>query len=104
MLNIWKQNNGSKATYSSLITIFEQAGYLHYANEVRKIAQRSANDGETGGSGEDYLQKVQPPTYPTYKPQPPSQLPPEPPNSTEAYVIVDEEHLPKGESWTNFRY
>ena len=37
-LEKWKQYNGSKATYRSLIVALEQAGHKDYAETVRKIA------------------------------------------------------------------
>ena len=90
-LHIWKERNGSKATYTKLIKIFEQAGYKSYVDEVRKIAHISNSD--TDGSGEEeYPQIEQPQTYPDYKPH---QVPQSTtaPKSTEVYVMVEEENI-----------
>ena len=90
----WKIKNGSKATYAKLIKIFEQAGYKNYADEVRKIAHVSNSDtDDTSGSGEE-----QPQTYPDYKPHlvPHIPQPMTSTESTEVYVMVKEENLPKG--------
>ena len=96
-LQTWKQRNGSKATYSKLIKIFERAGYRNHADKLRKIAE--ASDSETddsSGSGEEQSPIEQPQTYPPYKQQSLSQLPPATPQSTETYVIINEENLPEG--------
>ena len=93
----WKQRNGSEATYSKLIKIFERAGYKNLADEVRKLTK--ASDSETddsSGSGEEQSQTEQPQTYPPYKQQSLSQLPPATLQSTETYVITNEENLPEG--------
>ena len=82
-----------------MIKIFEQAGYKIYADEVRKIAHISNSDtDDSSGSGEEHLQIEQPPAYPDYKlhalpqvPQPMTST-----ESTEVYVMVKEENLPKG--------
>ena len=60
----WKQRNGSKATYTKLIKIFERAGYKRYADEVKRIARDT--DSESSSSGEE---TEQPQTYPIQKPQ-----------------------------------
>ena len=36
-LEMWKQKLGSTATYSSLIGVFERAGYQGYADTVYKV-------------------------------------------------------------------
>ena len=99
MLHTWKQRNGSKATYSKLIRIFERAGYQNYADEVRKIAQASDNEtDDSSGSGEQSPIE-QPQTYPMYTQQSLSQLPPATRiGKSRTYVIVDE-HFPHGKSW-----
>ena len=95
----WKTRNGSKATYAKLIKIFEQAGYKSYADEVRKIAHISNSDtDDSNGSGEEHPRIEQPPAYPDYKPHALPQVP-QPMTSTEStevYVMVKEENLPKG--------
>ena len=89
------QRNGSKATYSRLINVFEQAGYRNYADIIRRIVDPSNKD--SSGSGEE---QCQPNTYPQYKEQQVlSQLPQITPESTEIYMIVDEENLPEGMSF-----
>ena len=94
---IWKKRNGSSATYSKLIKIFERADCKNYADEVRRIAQVSDSeiDDSSSGSGEE---QSQPQTYPASKPQSLSQVPPaiHKPNSTEVYVMVEEENFPEG--------
>ena len=92
----WKQRNGSEATYSELIKIFERAGYKNLADEVRKLTK--ASDSETddsSGSGEEQSQTEQPPTYPPYEQQSLSQRPPAMPQPTETYVSLIE-NLPEG--------
>ena len=85
-LHIWIQRNGSKATYSRLINVFEQAGYRNYADLVRRIVDVSNKD--SSGSGEE---QCQPNTYPQYKEQQVlSQLPQATPESTEIYMVVEE--------------
>ena len=81
-----------------MIRIFERAGYQNYADEVRKITQTS--DSDSSGSGEEQSPIEQPQTYPPYKQQALFQNPPEKPklDKTCAYVIVDQENLPKGKS------
>ena len=96
-LYTWKTRNGSKATYRKLIKIFERAGYKSYADEVKRIIH--LNDSETddsSGSGGEQSQVDQPQTYPEYKPQALSQLPPATSESTEVFVVVDEENIPEG--------
>ena len=92
--------NGSKATYAKLIKIFEHAGYKSYADEVRKIAHISNSDTDDSSSSEkeEHPQIEQPQTYPEYKPHVLPQVP-HPATSTESteiYVMVKEENLPKG--------
>ena len=95
----WKKRNGSKATYTKMIKIFEQAGYKTYADEVRKIAHISNSDtDDSSDSGEEHPQIEQPQTYPDYKPRALPRVP-QPMTSTElteVYVMVKEENLPKG--------
>ena len=89
------QRNGSKATYSRLINVFEQAGYRIYADLVRRIVDVSDND--SSGSGEE---QCQPNTYPRYKEQQAlSQLPQATLESTEIHMIVDKENLSEGMSY-----
>ena len=97
-LYTWKKRNGSKATYSKLMKIFEQAGYKDYADEVRRIVQLSNSEtDDSSGSEEDLSQIKQPQTYPSSKLQPISQLPPVTLESAEThYVIVNEENFPEG--------
>ena len=66
VLLLWKQRNGSKATYSRLISIFERAGYKSYAEHVRKIVCVMISDNEMDDSGNDVIELptiTQPPTY-----------------------------------------
>ena len=92
---IWKQRNGSKATYSKLMKIFEQIGCRGYANEVERIARLS--DSEVADSSGSEEEVKQPQTYPSYIPMPVSQLPPAVSKSAEIYYVVkDEEDLPEG--------
>ena len=93
----WKQRNGSKATYSELIEIFERAGYRSYADELKKVAEFTESEGEDSSSscsGEE-----QPKTYPTlHKAQAFShdQLAPK---SAEVFKMVEKEILPEGKGW-----
>ena len=94
-LHTWKKRNGSKATYTKLIKIFEEAGFRNYADEVKRIAHISNSD-DSSGSGEEYLQGEQPQVYPEYKQHALPQVPQARSESTEVYVMVEEESLPKG--------
>ena len=98
-LYTWKSRNGSKATYAKLIKVFEQAGYKNYADKVRKIVHISNSDtDDSSGSGEEHPQIEQPPAYPDYKPHALPQVP-QPMTSTEStevYVMVQENNQPKG--------
>ena len=96
-LKSWKTRNGSKATYSKLIKIFELARYKSYADEVRRIAQLSDSEADdSGGSREEQSQVKQPQAYPASKIQALSRLPPAMPKPTEIYMMVDKENFPKG--------
>ena len=99
-LYTWKKRNGSNATYSKLIKIFEQAGCKICADEVRRIAKLSDSeiDDSSSGSGEEYSQVEQPQTYPEYKRQALSRLPPAAPKSAEVYVMIEEENYQEGKS------
>ena len=101
---IWKKRNGSSATYSKLIKIFERADCKKYADEVRRIAQLSDSetDDSSSGSGEEQSQVKQPQTYPASKPQSLAQVPPAMHKPTEVYVVVDKENLPEGKSLLNY--
>ena len=91
-LHTWIQRNGSKATYSRLINVFEQAGYRIYADLVRRIVDLS--DKDSSGSGEE---QCQPNTYPQYKEQQAlSQFPQALPESTETYMVIEQENLLAG--------
>ena len=93
----WKKRNGSNATYSKLIEIFEQAYSKNYADEVRKISEASESEEDSNGSGEEHSQMEQPQTYPTQKPQTLSQVPPATAESTEVYVVMEgKENLKEG--------
>ena len=92
---VWKQRNGSKATYSRLVKMFEQIGYRGYVDEVRRIAQLSNSEGDDSSCNEEEMK--QPQTYPSYTPLPVSQLPPVAPKSAEIhYVVKDGEDLSQG--------
>ena len=103
-LYIWKKRNGSSATYSKLIKIFERADCKKYADEVRRIAQfsDSETDDSSSGSGEEQFQVEQPQTYPASKPQSLAQVPPAMHKPTEVYVVVDKENFPEGKSLLNY--
>ena len=94
----WKKRNGSSATYRKLIKIFERADYRKYADEVRRIINISDSEVDTDSSGGEQPQVEQPQTYPqAQKPQALSQIPPEIPKPTKAYIMVNsKENLPKG--------
>ena len=87
-LRIWKQRNGSDATYSELIKVFEQAGNKNHADEVRRICDSEADDSR--GSAK------QPQSYPKSKQEALSQLPPATAESNVVYVMMDKENLPEG--------
>ena len=97
-MQMWKQRTGSKATYSKLIKIFEQAGYQNCADNVRRIAQVSDSESDdSSGSGEEHTQQEQPPTYPSSQQQEVlTQQSLASPKSTETYVIVNKDNPPKG--------
>ena len=65
VLLLWKQRNGSKATYNRLISIFEQAGYKGYADNIRRLV--CVSDNEMDDSIE-FPTITQPPTYPICHP------------------------------------
>ena len=96
-LHIWKERNGSKATYTKLIKIFEHAGYKSYADEVRRIAHisNSDTDDSSGSEEEEHPQIEQPQTYPDFKPHalPKVPQPMTSTESTEVYVMVEEENV-----------
>ena len=73
-LYIWKQRNGSRATYNRLINIFEQAGYRSYADEVRRIVHNNDSEIDDSSSSEEEIE--QPQMYPIQRTQALSQLPP----------------------------
>ncbi len=95
-LYIWKQRNGSKATYSKLMKIFERIGCRGYADEVERIARFS--DSEIGDSSGSEEEVKQPQTYPPYSPLPISQHPPAASKSAEICYVTKEsdEDLPEG--------
>ena len=97
-LHTWKKRNGSNATYSKLIKIFEQAGSKKYADKVRKISELSESEEDSSSSGEEHSQMDQPQTYPTQKPQTLSQVPPATAvESTKVYVVMEgKENLKEG--------
>ena len=97
-LHTWKERNGSSATYSKLIKIFERADCKNYADEVRRIAQLSDSEtDDSSGSGEEQSRVNQPQTYPSQKPQTLSQAPPATSATTEAYIVTKgEANLPEG--------
>ena len=101
-MHIWKQRNGSKATYSKLIEIFKRAGYRNYADELRTLAQFSDSEGDnSSSSGEEHSQMEQPQTYPTPKPHALSLVPPATAESTEVYVVMEGKgNLQEGKSYT----
>ena len=77
-----------------MITVFEQAGYKNYADEVRKMFQLTdINADDSYGSGEEH------PTYPVYKQEKLSQLPPAATESDEVYVMMGKENPIEGKSW-----
>jgi hypothetical protein len=85
-LHIWKRKNGSGATYSKLVEIFERAGHKDYADEVRRIIQPPSNS-KTYDSSEEHSQ---PQTYPVSEPQSLSQVPPamHSDKSTEVHYVM----------------
>ena len=100
---MWKKKFGSSCTYKKLINSFEHAGYISYADSVRRIVKSieiEAIDDECS------LSTSQPETYPDpfAKPPSPSHLSPEfqlkGTSQCEQYLLVksiDEiKHLPKG--------
>jgi hypothetical protein len=102
-LYTWKTRTGSKATYAKLIKVFEQTGYKSYADVVRRIAHISNSDtSDSSGSGEEQPQIEQPQTYPDCKQYTLPQVGPQPMSeSTEVYVMVEEENLPKCRNLSN---
>ena len=96
---LWKQKHGSNATYSALITVFEDAGCREYADEIRKIVQVIQNqdsDTDDSDSDEDPFPLTQPQTYPNLE-TPPPVVPPSPkPLPCESYLFVEPENLPEG--------
>ena len=100
-LYTWKKRNGSNATYSKLIKIFERADCKNYADEVKRLAHLSKSEDSSGSSGEEHSQMEQPQTYSTQQSQPLSQVPSATAESTEVYVVMKgKENLQKGKSST----
>ena len=101
-LYLWKQRNGSKATYGKLMKMFEEIGCRGSADKVRRIAQLSNSEGDDSSGSEE--ETKQPQTYPSYTPLPVlSQLPPAASKSAEIhYVVKDGEDLSQGYKWLNF--
>ena len=94
----WKQRNGTKATYSRLIKIFERAGYKTYADAVKRTAQLSESESEeSSGSGEEHSKLEQPDAYPPYQQKKSLRhLTPAKPKSSETYMIMHDKNLPEG--------
>ena len=92
MLLLWKQRNGSKATYNKLISIFEITGYQNYADNVKRIAQSHVDTEEADVSGgyADYSPPVpQPPTYYSVCHNSPPSSPEDYPYECEEYELLD---------------
>jgi hypothetical protein len=92
-LLIWKRKNGSNATYSKLIGIFEQAECKTCADAVLRIVQPCNN--KTNDLSEEYSQ---PQTYPVSEPQSLSQVPPamHSDKSTEVHYVMRKGTPPEG--------
>ena len=61
---LWKQRNGSKATYNKLISIFESTGYQNYADDVKIIAHVNTEKADVSGGSAAFSPPIpQPPTY-----------------------------------------
>ena len=97
-MHIWKQRNGTKATYNRLIKIFERAACKHYADEVKNIMQISDTESEeSSGSGEENCKLEQPEAYPPYQQKKSlCHISPAKPKSSETYMIIHDKNLPKG--------
>ena len=95
-LHMWKIKNGSGATYSKLIEIFERADHKNYADEVRRIVQLS-NSKASHSSAEH----SQPQVYPASEPQSLSQVPPAMHLPTDHEVYEVREGTPPQGKFTN---
>jgi hypothetical protein len=86
----WKRKNGSNATYTKLIGMFEQAERKTYADAVRRIVQPCNNDFSEEHS--------QPQAYPASEPQSLSQVPSamHSDKSTEVHYVMREGTPPEG--------
>ena len=69
---------------------------------MRRIAHISDSEADdSSGCEEEHPQLEQPQTYPEYKSHALPQVPQATSESTEVYVIVEEENLSDGKSWSN---
>ena len=92
-LHIWKRKNGSDATYSKLIEIFERAECKEYADKLRKIVQLSNSKTVHSSS--------QPQVYPASdEPQSLSQVPPAMHKPAEVYEV--REGIPPESKFANY--
>ena len=86
----WKQNNGSMATYDSLIGVFQQAGDHEYAEVVKRIRDEGMTIQQSDEMMDDSIPSSpplppQPSTYPNLQsPQFPSTPP-----SVEPYTLIN---------------
>ena len=101
-MHYWKQRNGTKATYRKLTSVFQQAGYQSYADEVGRINQLSDSEtDDSSGSGEEQSQPEQLTYHPLTKNlEALLQVPPVIPKATETYMIITDESLPEGKEPT----
>ena len=67
-------------------------------SRIAHISDSEADDSSE--SGEEHPQAEQPQTYPENKPQVLPQFPPATSESTEVYVMVEEENLSEGKNWS----
>ena len=87
----WKQKNGPKATYDSLIRVFEQAGCLMYAEVVKRIYDREKMIQQSFEVTDDW-KPLSPPPMPQPSTYPKHQSPqfPSTPEPSESFVLVNE--------------
>ena len=96
-MQLWKQKQGSEATYRNLIKIFKHAGYEQYADVVRNLVSKCYDQTNKSCDSKDHqMQTFLPPS------PPPSPQYPEFPESefvTLAVTTVQlEKHGDKGTS------
>ena len=89
VLLLWKQRNGSKATYNKLIGIFESTGYQNYADNVKRMTHVDEEGDVSGGPVDLSPPLPQPPTYCSVRRNSPPSSPEDVHCEREEYELLD---------------